>query len=69
MKPSKPWKPKNPPDLTGLTVKAATELAGKFGYVVRMVEKDGQSFVITCDVQGNRINLVVASIVIATTIG
>ena len=40
----------------GKTLEEATKFAEDGGFVVRIVEKDGQSFMLTMDVKTNRLN-------------
>ena len=40
----------------GKTLEEATKFAEAGGFVVRIVEKDGQSFMLTMDVKTNRLN-------------
>lgn len=47
-----------PPKITGLTLEKARERAEKAGYRVREIERDGEPFMVTCDLINNRMNVI-----------
>lgn len=67
---SRPASSFSPEDLIGMTEVDATSEAQRQNYTVRVVERDGESMVVTMDYSDRRINLtIVDGVVTRTTIG
>ena len=50
-------KPITEKEWIGLTINDASKKAESIGYTVRIVEEDGNSFMVTADFKSNRLNL------------
>jgi len=56
-------------EFTGRTLEKATEKAENDGFVTRVVEKDGQSFMLTMDYRQDRINFRVKNNIVTGAYG
>lgn len=56
-------------DYTGKTLEEATKEAGKRGFVVRIVETNGNSVMLDMDVRGDRINFRVNNNIVTAAFG
>ena len=45
--------------IIGMSVKRAETLLKKHGFILRVMERDGEHFVGTCEMRTNRVNVVV----------
>jgi len=63
--------PDKPPysQLIGLTEDQAKAVAAELGASLRVLEKDGQSFVYSCELRENRINVALASGLVIDILG